>query len=269
MKLTIVDVFAESRYEGNQLAVVQGAGALDSQTMQAVAREMNFSETTFVLEQANERARMRIFTPGEELPFAGHPTLGTAWVLGRDRNAFTLDMPIGAVRVTFRDGVAWMVPPAGELGEPLAPEQAARLIGLDVTELDPGIPPRIVRCGPTFPIVAVRSMGALRRIRVEQAVQAELGIPGFPFVVCRGGYRPDAAFAARMLFFDGLSMREDPATGSANAAFAHYLRHLGERGQLVVEQGFEIRRPSRIYLQVAETVAVGGRVQPVAEGTLA
>jgi trans-2,3-dihydro-3-hydroxyanthranilate isomerase len=86
--------------------------------------------------------------------------------------------------------------------------------------------------------------------------------------VCRSGYSPDADFAARMMFFDGVGMREDPATGSANAAFASYLRDRGVSGRRIVEQGFEIRRPSRIYLAVGESLAVGGRVQPVAEGRL-
>ena len=106
-------------------------------------------------------------------------------------------------------------------------------------------------------------------MRVELAVQRELGIPGFAFAVCRGGYSADADFAARMLFFDGVGMREDPATGAANAAFAHYLHTRGSHGSLIVEQGFEIRRPSRIYLRIGDAaIAVGGKVQPVAEGHL-
>jgi PhzF family phenazine biosynthesis protein len=152
---------------------------------------------------------------------------------------------------------------------------AAELIGLEPSDLDPHIPPRIVRCGPSFPIVAVRGLAALQRVRVEHATQQRLAIDGFPFVVCRGGYQADADYAARMLFFDGLTVREDPATGSANAAFAQYLHALGVRGNLIVEQGFEIRRPSRIYLAVREAppdagvpVRVGGRVRAVAEGRL-
>jgi trans-2,3-dihydro-3-hydroxyanthranilate isomerase len=266
--LMIVDVFAESRYEGNQLAVVEGAAHLDGAAMQSIAREMNFSETTFVTYREEGRARMRIFTPGEELPFAGHPTLGTAWVLGRDRVTFTLEMPIGAVTVSFREGIAWMAPPAAELGTGIEPQRAAELIGVAAGDIDMTIPPRMIRCGPTFPLIAVRSLDALRRVRVSRSTADRLETPGFPFVVVRGGYGRDADFAARMLFFDGVAMREDPATGSANAAFAWYLRELGERGDFIVEQGFEIRRPSRIYLDVNDSVAVGGRVQPVAAGRL-
>jgi trans-2,3-dihydro-3-hydroxyanthranilate isomerase len=268
MKLTIVDVFAESRYEGNQLAVVEGAAGLPDRTMLAIAREMNFSETTFATEQCEGRARMRVFTPGEELPFAGHPTLGTAWVLGRHRDAFTLDMPVGAVTVTFRDDIAWLTPPRAELLVTLTPEHAAELVGASIDDLDTDLPPCVIRCGPTFPVIAVKSLDALRRVRVSPSTGARLRIPGFPFIVCRGGYSSDATFAARMLFFDGVAIREDPATGSANAAFAWYLRRRGERGHFIVEQGFEVKRPSRIYLEVDDALSVGGRVHAVAEGHL-
>jgi len=275
MHLTIVDVFAENRYEGNQLAVVRDAAALDSATMQAIAREMNFSETTFVTAEREGRASVRIFTPGEELPFAGHPTLGTAWVLAQGAPDYVLDLPAGAIPVAFREGIAWLTPPSAEFGAPLPPAVAAELVGLETSDLDLAIPPRVVRCGPHFPIVAVRDLAALQRIRVDRTTQTRLAVEGFPFVVCRGAYHSEADYAARMLFFDGVSVREDPATGSANAAFAQYLHTLGLRGRLMVEQGFEIRRPSRIYLQLlvaptsaAVPVRVGGRVRGVAEGRL-
>ena len=102
MDCTIVDVFAERPLSGNQLAVVHGAGRLDTATMQAIALETNFSETTFVIEERSDEARVRIFTPVRKLPFAGHPTLGTAWVLGRDRDSYTLDLPGGACRRSAR-----------------------------------------------------------------------------------------------------------------------------------------------------------------------
>jgi trans-2,3-dihydro-3-hydroxyanthranilate isomerase len=268
MKLTIVDVFAEERYQGNQLAVVEDAAALSAELMQAIAREMSFSETTFVTERTGHRATARIFTPGEELPFAGHPTLGTAWVLCGGAGDVRLSLAAGEVPVRFDSGIGWLTPPPVIHGDPIAPADAARLLGLAEAELDPALPPRLVQCGPTFPIVGVRSLAALKRIRLDLAVQRELGIPGFPFAVCRDGYGADADYAARMLFFDGTGVREDPATGSANAAFASYLRDRGVRGRCIVEQGFEIRRPSRIHLDVGAELAVGGRVQPVAEGRL-
>ena len=123
MRCSIVDVFAERPLAGNQLAVVRDCAHLDSASMQAIAREMNFSETTFVLEEREGEARVRIFTPDRELPFAGHPTLGTSWVLGRDRGAYTLDLAARKrVPVTFEaDGVVWMEPPAVDLGDPPSP----------------------------------------------------------------------------------------------------------------------------------------------------
>lgn len=268
MKLTIVDVFAEARYQGNQLAVVEDAASLDDVTMQAVAREMNFSETTFVTGRDAGGAAVRIFTPGEELPFAGHPTLGTAWVLCSGQGDTVLQLAAGDVPVRFADGVGWLTPPAAAAGEALEPAAAAALLGLTPDDLDPELDPQVMQCGPTFAIIGVAGLGALRRVRVERAVQLDLGIAGFPFAVCRGGYSADADYAARMTFFDGTGMREDPATGSANAAFANYLQARGFRGAAVVEQGFEIQRPSRIHLDVGDNLAVGGRVQAVAEGRL-
>jgi trans-2,3-dihydro-3-hydroxyanthranilate isomerase len=268
MKLSIVDVFAEARYQGNQLAVVEDAADLSSDTMQDIAREMNFSETTFVVSQADGRAAVRIFTPGQELPFAGHPTLGTAWVLSGGRGSITLSLAAGDVPVRFEDGIGWLTPPPATEGDPLAPDQAAALLGLEERDLDPQLDAQVVQCGPVFSIIGVRSLPALQRIRVDRAVQQEQGAGSMPFAVCRGGYSPDADFAARMQFFDGTGMREDPATGSANAAFAAYLRARGITGPQIVEQGFEIRRPSRIHLRIGETLAVGGKVQPVAEGQL-
>ena len=138
---TVVDVFAERPLSGNQLAVVRGASCLDTVTMQAIALEMNFSETTFVVEERSGDATARIFTPVRELAFAGHPTLGTAWVLGRDRDSYTLDLPVGRVPVTFdAGGIAWMQPPLVEPGETLSSQSAAALLGLPHGDIDTGYP---------------------------------------------------------------------------------------------------------------------------------
>ncbi len=268
MKLTIVDVFAEAPYEGNQLAVVEDAASLPAETMQTIAREMNFSETTFVTSRSGDRAAVRIFTPGHELPFAGHPTLGTAWVLTAGEGAITLDLAGGGVPVRFAAGLGWLTPPPPQEGAALEASTAAGLLGLAEDDLDAAFDPRLMTCGVTFPLVGVASLEALKRVRVDLDRQQALGVPGFPFAFCRGGYSEDADFAARMLFFDGVGLREDPATGSANAAFAGYLKARGVSGRRVVEQGFEIGRPSRIHLSIGDTLAVGGRVQCVAEGRL-
>ena len=136
MDCTIVDVFAERPLTGNQLAVIRRCAHLDTAAMQAIAREMNFSETTFVTEERSGEARVRIFTKDRELPFAGHPTLGTAWVLGRDRDRYTLELAAGRVPVSFEDGIAWMEPPPVSMGDVVDGPRAAALLGLDESEID-------------------------------------------------------------------------------------------------------------------------------------
>ena len=238
--------------------------------MQAIAREMNLSETAFVVEERPGEARVRIFTPSQELPFAGHPTLGTAWLLGRDSDLYTLDLAAGRVEVTFdADGVAWMSPPPVDLGERLPLRTAAALIGLAEADLDAGYSCRFATVGPWFVLIGVRTLDALRQaLRVEPGVYEDLSNGDFlyVFVFTAEAYSADADFAARM--FMVRESREDPATGSASAAFAAYLRSLGVTGEFVVEQGFEIDRPSRLYLKVGDTIRVGGKVRPVLAGTL-
>ena len=269
MDCSIVDVFAEQPLAGNQLAVVRGCGHLDTATMQAIAREMNFSETTFVVEERSDEARVRIFTPARELPFAGHPTLGTAWVLGRDRGFYTLDLAAGRVRVTFEaGGIAWMQPPPVELGDTLGLRTAAALLGLAEADFESSYPCRFATIGPWFVLVGVKTLDALQRVKIHPEVYEDIATGGLlcVFVFARETYNDDADFAARMFLDKGL--REDPATGSANTAFAAYLRSLGVSGEIVVEQGFEIDRPSRLYLEVADTIRVGGKVRPVLTGAL-
>ncbi len=270
MHCSIVDVFAEQPLAGNQLAVVRHCGHLDTATMQAVAREMNFSETAFVVEENASAARVRIFTPAEELPFAGHPTLGTAWLLGRERGVYTLDLAVGSVPVSFDSvGIAWMQPPGATLGDALPMNLAAELLGLTEAEVDPSNPCRYAEVGLRFLLIGVRTLDALRRSRVDAQVHTAIAGDRFLgiFAFAQPGYSRDADFAARM-FFDANGWREDPATGSANAALAAYLYARGVTGAFKVEQGFEMARPSRVYLDVADTIRVGGKVQPVLSGDL-
>ena len=267
LECTIVDVFAETPLAGNQLAVVRGGGHLNSAEMQAIALEMNFSETSFVVEEWAGGARVRIFTTARELPFAGHPTLGTAWVLGRACDSYTLDLPAGKVSVTFGDGgMAWMFPPPVELGEFLRVQSIAALVGLREQDIDTRYSGRFATVGPWFVLVGVRGLDALRCASVQTAAYEEIsgGEELAVFIYTDGGYSDDADFASRMFHHRGT--REDPATGSANTAFAAHLRSFGKRGSFVVEQGFEMGRPSRLYLEVEETIRVGGKVRPVLTG---
>lgn len=271
MDCTIVDVFAERPLGGNPLAVVRDCADLSTEVMQAIAREMNLSETTFVLEEDEDRADVRIFTPAQELPFAGHPTLGTAWVLARDRgrDAYTLHLTAGAVAVRVAaDGVVWMEPPDTEPGPLLAADDAAALIGVTASELDDRIGYRLAHVGGTgFAFVGVRTWETLGRVQVSPQVHARIQPPGeflgvFAFAPAGSG---SADFSTRM-FFDAGGWREDPATGSANAAFAALLRAGGTTGRVVVDQGVHMGRPSCLYLDIGETIHVGGKVQPVLHG---
>lgn len=266
MRLDIVDVFAEHPLEGNPLAVVREAGELDSARMQAMAREMNLSETTFVLSESQDRARVRIFTPAQELPFAGHPTLGTAWVLGRDRDRYTLELDGGDLEVRFEDGIAWMAPPATELHETLTPEDVASRLGLDPADLDPEFAARRGSVGIEFLFVGLASLDALGRL--SPTLEELHSLPAFSlFAFTAQDGAGSADYAARM-FFEAGGIREDPATGSANSVFAAYLmeRH-GPDFDLRVDQGVEMGRPSRIHLEArAGKIRVGGRVQPVVSG---
>jgi len=255
MDLSLVDVFAERRYAGNQLAVVRGAAGLDTATMQAIAREMNFSETTFVVEpeasqrERPHRARVRIFTPTFELPFAGHPTLGSAWVLTGGAGSVVLELDAGDVAVSHDDGLGWMVPPAVDLKDRCDPARAAALLGLTPSDLDPARPPRFARVGPEFLLVGLREPQALERLavdgeafgRLRDDVGEDLGV----FAFCADG-DAETDFSARMVF-ESVGLREDPATGSANTAFAAYLLDLGEeRSQSAWPRGcrWAVRRAS-------------------------
>jgi trans-2,3-dihydro-3-hydroxyanthranilate isomerase len=275
MRISIVDVFAEKRFAGNQLAVVRDCAALSADEMQTIAREMNFSETTFVLDESASRAKVRIFTPGRELPFAGHPTIGTAWVLGHRTPKYTLELAAGNVDVTFdgAGGIAWMAPPAPTLGKTFPADRAAKMLGLTSADVSPDLPVQFVAIGPEFLFVGVRDLAALKRVKLDEPLFRQCMAEGFPFhavfLFSPQAYSRDAHYAAR-LFFDAAGVREDPATGSANSGFAAYLHaHLKKPIDVIVEQGFEIERPSRLYLKAdGKALHVGGRVQPVVEGTL-
>ena len=277
MRCRIVDVFAERPLTGNPLAVVRDAGGLDTAGMQAIAREMNLSETSFVVAEGAGEARVRIFTTAGELPFAGHPVLGTAWVLAREagREDWRLDVPAGRVAVTFRaDGMGWLQAPPVTLAAALDRERAAALVGVAATDLDDRYPCRLASVGPRFVLVGVRNLAVLGRLRIDPELCHALADGRFLGVFVHApagegageGETRAGRFRARMFFQAG--RREDPATGSANAAFAAHLRQLGVRGRVVVEQGIEIGRPSRIHLDVADPVRVGGHVRPVLTGRL-
>ena len=293
----IVDVFTETPLKGNPLAVVMNTAALETEQMQAIAREFNLSETTFIERRTDEveRAegvRVRIFTTQEELNFAGHPTLGTASVLRLHApetlrgDTVTLAENVGAVPVRF-SGVGLygeMTQRDPEFGAELDPAEVARLIGLELEDLDPDVPPQSVSTGTAFAIVALRSAEALARLRVDQlkatAWLRERGARWF-YVLGPDG-NPQAEkhdvsrstdWRARMQFYGG----EDPATGSAAGCA---ISHLVARGAVTsgatihLRQGVEIGRPSDLFLSARKELArvtdvrVAGSTVLVANGKL-
>lgn len=282
----IVDVFAEALHAGNTLAVVRDAADLDTPAMQRIAREFGFSETTFVTSASSEaESGVRIFTPSEELPFAGHPTLGTAWVIRehllRERPpTVRLGLGVGTVPVAFEPEaggpeVAWLTAPPVTLGRTLDASRLAPALGLSPGEFSGELPVQHVRAGAEFVHVPLASADAVRRARFDLAAFEPLARDGFPTKLYLFAPGVGVDLHARMLFFAG-SVREDPATGSATACLgAYWLAHggLGERFQLRIEQGVEMGRPSLLRLEVAREggaakIRVGGRVLESARGEL-
>jgi len=289
--LHIVDVFAERRYSGNQLAVVLEQEALSGAQRQSIAQEMNFSETTFVTTrpEAGGAYRVAIFTPAEELPFAGHPTLGTAWVIrehvAKDRpRQVRLHLGVGEVPVAFETGpagneLAWLTAPRIDLGPTCEPQRVLPSLGLTPGDLDPKGPVQQLSVGFSVLIVPVRSLAALTRIRPDPEAFARLrseGLSPYLYVFCGQAHHSGNDLCARF-FFEAQGVREDPATGSATACLGAYLlrhRYYGKADlSLRIEQGYEINRPSLLMLRATEsggasTIQVGGRVIPVAQGRL-
>ena len=286
MSLTfyIVDVFAEERYAGNQLAVVRGGADLPDETLQTIALEMNYSETTFVLseEETDGGYDVRIFTPGEEVPFAGHPTLGTAYVIRHEILAgpvesITLNLKAGGIPVTFGE-VLWMrqLPPT--FGATFDSALVARTLNLETADLDDHYPVQEVSTGLPALIVPLRDLDALRRCKVDWERYTKVaGSAKNLYVFCPESHHNGPGDLSARMFANDLGVPEDPATGSAAGCLAAYLlehSYLGtDSVDVGVEQGYEIGRPSLLYLRAIRDrdeikVDVGGKVQMVARGEL-
>ncbi|HEU5315082.1 MAG TPA: PhzF family phenazine biosynthesis protein [Chloroflexota bacterium] len=296
-----VDVFTDVLFGGNPLAVFPDAAGLSDAEMQAIAREMNLSETTFVLapELPGAAAKVRIFTPGRELPFAGHPTLGTAYVLASLGRLPTphagvaeavLEEGIGAVPVRLERGgtFVWM----GQRDATFGPEVVARgalagALGLAERDLLDGAPVRVGSTGNAFLYVALRDRAAVDRVTLD--ARALLAVFDDPechgvFVFAPDGAAEDGAVRvySRMLGYGEIGIGEDAATGSASGPLGAYLVEHGlatpvgeERVvRIVSEQGTRMGRRSLVHIRLraagarATDIRVGGGVVPVLEGTL-
>jgi trans-2,3-dihydro-3-hydroxyanthranilate isomerase len=286
---TIVDVFAEKKYAGNQLAVFTDAGEISDEEMQLFAKEMNYSETTFILseKQRNGGYDVRIFTPAEEIPFAGHPTLGTAFVIQQEIirepvEKVILNLRIGQIPVAlrYRKGEVddlWMEQKHPEFGEELDKSIIAQSLTIEEEDIDDRFPVQEVSTGLPFMIIPLKTLDAVKKARVDRAVFFGLIArteAKAPLIFCPETYDSKNDLNCRV-FVDYYNIPEDPATGSANGCLAGYLvKHRyfgGARIQVRVEQGYEIGRPSLLYLKAEEKgdaidVLVGGKVFKIAEG---
>jgi trans-2,3-dihydro-3-hydroxyanthranilate isomerase len=299
-----LDVFTDRWFEGNQLAVFPDGRGLSADVMQRIALEMAFSETTFVLPpERGGDVRMRIFTPAEELPMAGHPTIGSTFalahegVIARGRREFVFELGVGPTPVELewdRDGpsFAWMTQKPPAFGRsPSDLDAVAAAIGLTRADLAPGPPPQEVSCGVPFLFVRLVRRAAVdaaepdRRamVRLFNAERLrELGI--FIFTTERGpsttvGAGSDDATCYSRMFAPTLGVMEDPATGAASGPLGCYLVHHGvvspEEGRTLLSvQGVKMGRPSRIHISIGSSggaidrVRIGGRSVLVGEGML-
>ena len=289
MRFYIVDVFAETRLSGNQLAVFRDCTKLSTASMQRIAQEMHYSETTFIRseEPSDGGYDVRIFTPNYELPFAGHPTLGTAYVIqsrviGKPVEEVTLNYKVGQIPVTFSYSgasadVLWMRQKPPTFGRSFERNRIAKVLGLKSSYIDRKFPAQLVSTGIPFVIVPLTSLKAVRQIAVDRAALADLlkeTETTLIFVFCPETYSKRNQLNARGLGIPD-TIPEDPATGSANGCLAAYLvrhRFFGQpEVDVRVEQGYEMGRKSLLYLRAKETpkgieVNVGGRVAFVASG---
>ena len=210
--IQILDVFAEKALAGNQLAVVHDASTLSDEEMQAIALETNYSETTFVTDAREGVATVRIFTPAWELPFAGHPTIGTAWALTHGEGEITLDLKAGPVAVVFSQGVGWMTPPAVKFTGTVERAVAADLVGLEQGDLADDLPVELAEVGPKFVLIPVKDLATLQRARFNEDLRQELIQAGLAvqsaFLFCRGSYPELEAEGAEMVRGD---VRDGPA----------------------------------------------------------
>ncbi|MBI5899613.1 MAG: PhzF family phenazine biosynthesis protein [Rhodocyclales bacterium] len=286
----IVDVFAERAYAGNPLAVVLGAERLSDETMQLLAAETNYSETTFVYTdpEANGGYRTRLFTPAREIAFAGHPILGTAWVIGRHlagaaKDPVRLNLQVGEIPVYCeRNGhgleTLWFDAPPISAGIQCDPARMALALGLAMDDIDLRYPVQVMSAGTAAAIVPLRSLVALRRALLDLKAYAGLMAEGFPpltYLFCAETRSSDNDLSARF-FFDAHGVREDPATGNGAAFLAGYLRMHEvcprEKRSWRIEQGHEVRRPSLVQIRIGTAadpgIQVGGGVLAAIQGNL-
>lgn len=288
----IVDVFAEEKYQGNQLAVFENADGLSDEMMLIIAREINFQETTFIIsdEEKNGGFNVRIFTPEYEVPFAGHPTLGTASVLFKllqniDNQAVKLNLKIGQVPVVREQEMLWLEVKNPIFGKRFGSE-IANLFGLKSEDIDKKYPIEVVSTGLPYLILPLKNLDAIQRIKFndEQVknwlIENHLYKTNAPdelttafFAFTRETEKAKNQLHARMFCYENEKIVEDAATGSANSCLlAYLLKYESNEINYRVEQGYEMGRPSLIQIKgdLNEkqdfSLKVGGKTKLIAQG---
>jgi trans-2,3-dihydro-3-hydroxyanthranilate isomerase len=285
----ILDVFATGKYTGNQLAVCLNAGGLTDVQMQQIAREINFSETTFVTsaEPVNGGYNTRIFTPTTELPFAGHPTLGTAFAIQQEIvndavERVNLNYQVGQIPVdlNYLDGevdILWMHQQQPKFYDAVDVDLLAAVIGVSPTDIDTRYPIEPISTGLPFIIVPLKTMAAVSqaKLNLDLYAQSVANLPAQAILIfCAETIDPHRQLHVRV-FTECFGIPEDPATGSANGCLAAYLAKYQYFGSpnidITVEQGIEMGRSSLLYLRANYTpencpVSIGGKVINIAKG---
>jgi len=287
-KFYIVDVFAERKFEGNQLAVFICEEALFEAEMQKIAKEMNYSETTFIT--SKENYDVRIFTPEVELPFAGHPTIGTAYVIQQELikgnvKTILLNLKIGPIPVLFKyksgkPDLIWMEHNPPTFGRFFDTESISQILNLEESDIDDRFPIQEVSTGGPFIIVPLKTLDALKRAKVDVDKCFDLveKTEAKSILIFCSETRNKGNDLSVRVFAHYHGVPEDPATGSGNGCLAAYLvKHqyfIKNRIDIKVEQGYEVGRPSLLYLRAEGSdkgeisVSVGGKVILSAIGEL-
>ncbi len=285
MRFFITDVFGNGKYSGNQLATYIVDSPLTDREMQQIAHEIHFAESTFILYETpgDKGYSARIFSPESELDFAGHPTLGTAFIIREylikhPVDTITLDLKVGPIPVSFSgDGALWMDQAAPEFRDISEREILLKMLNLPMDALHPDFPIEQVSTGLPHILIPLKNLECLKQAKIEKDLYFKVIEKTWAkniFIFCPEGYTGNHDISVRM-FADHLGIPEDPATGSGNGCLAGYLvKHRfydSEEINIKVAQGYEIKRPSLLLLHAHEQggaikISVGGNVRLVAEG---
>jgi trans-2,3-dihydro-3-hydroxyanthranilate isomerase len=285
----VVDVFTRTALEGNALAVFTDAQALDARTMQRIARELNLAETAFLLPSTREGCdvRVRIFTTAKEMIFAGHPTIGSAYVaresgfVPRDAMEFVLDELVGPVPIRIEskdDPLLWLRTPPISKRNRFDGAQCARAVGLQPEDLLPGVPCEVWTAGNPILFVPVRDKATVDRAEPDTAA-LRLLYAGEAEPLCTFVFAPVASGAYSRMFAPDLGVVEDPATGSATGPLAAFMIEYGlarataDGARFISEQGVKIERRSELHVRLVgergkDGIEVGGYVAPITRATM-